>query len=261
MITKGHHFYMLNPRSFPIYISLMAFNLLFSFILITKIGIFIPFILRVSLTFCSAFVWWQNYEREFRILGLNSLRIERGLKFSIILFISSEIFFFFSFFWSYFHFLLSPTLEIGLNWPSTGLKIFDFQNVPLLNTIVLLGSGVSLTVSHYFIINSKKNLSDIFLFVTVILGIFFTILQALEYSRSFFSINDRTFGTAFFVLTGFHGIHVIIGTTYLFYVTLGRFFKPVIPVRRVKFEIASWYWHFVDVVWIFLYFFLYYINR
>lgn len=261
MIINLHHYFGLNINSWPVLSRLRAFNFLFSMLLFIKYSDYNNFILNIANLIFSTFLWWIIYGREFNLEGKNTSILEKGIKFSIILFISSEIFFFFSFFWSYFHFFLSPTIETGLSWPPFNLLIFKCINVPLINTLILIRSGVTVTIRHYFLIKGIKVNRTWYLKLTIILGIFFTTLQAMEYDRSFFSIRDSTFGTSFFVLTGFHGLHVIVGTLYLFLVLM-RFLNAVaIKKKCLRFELASWYWHFVDVVWIFLYFFIYYINN
>lgn len=261
MITKSHYIFVFPVRPWPLLASFNSFVLLFSMILFLKFGASLGFlIVMVNISFCS-FCWWLFYRSEFNFEGQNSFNLESGLKSSMLLFISSEVFFFFSFFWSYFHFFLSPTIEIGMEWPPLRVEIFDFLNVPLINTLVLMRSGVTVTIRHHFLIEGKKKLFILFLGVTILLGLIFTGLQAMEYVRSFFSIRDRTFGTSFFMLTGFHGIHVLIGTLFLF-VSLFQSIKIVCrKMEYLRFELASWYWHFVDVVWIFLYFIIYYLNN
>lgn len=261
MITKSHHYFLLNYSPWPLISSVNSFSLLFSFLLFVKFSSPTCFIFCLANISFSCFVWWFLYSGEINLEGLSSFRLEQGIKSSIILFISSEVFFFFSFFWSYFHFFLSPTIETGLLWPPYGIEIFDFSNVPLINTLILITSGVFITIRHHFLIKGENKWCNLNLLITVILGIIFTILQGIEYNRSFFRIRDSTFGTSFFILTGFHGIHVLIGTLFLI-VTLNRINKLVGRKKEcTRFELSSWYWHFVDVVWIFLYFFLYYLNN
>lgn len=260
MISKTHHFFLLDIRPWPIIISLNCFNAFFSLIIFFKKTLVINFSARIiTLALCSI-LWWMNYRKEFNISGLIRRDLERGLKFSMLLFISSEVFFFFSFFWAYFHFFLSPCLETRLIWPASQTKMFDYTNVPIVNTLILLTSGVTITVSHFYALEGQKTLALSWSLVTGVLGLAFTALQVQEYFSSFFSIRDGTFGTSFFMLTGFHGLHVIIGSTYII-INFLYFYKFSYCDRRVvRFELASWYWHFVDVVWIFLYFFLYYLN-
>lgn len=261
MIRKSHHFFVLPFSPWPLLSSLMAFNIFFSILNLLKFSNILPF--GVSLTFITirTFLWWISYRREFSLGGRETLTLERGVKFRILLFISSEVLFFFSFFWSYFHFFLAPSLELGLMWPPVGVEIFRFLNVPLINTLVLLTSGMTVTVRHYYIM--RVNLSKFirYLSLTVLLGVLFTFLQLAEYFRSFFRVRDSTFGTSFFILTGFHGVHVLIGTAYLGLVLYRSLNFSNLDQNCLRFEIASWYWHFVDVVWIFLYFSIYYLNR
>lgn len=211
--------------------------------------------------FIRSFIWWVSYSSEFNLIGNDSFNLEQGLKFSIILFISSEVFFFFSFFWSYFHFFLSPVPEIGILWPPYLIQSFDSFNVPIINTLLLLTSGITVTIRHHYLITGNLKASNKMLALTLFMGVSFTILQVIEYQTSFFAINDSTFGTTFFVLTGFHGIHVIIGRIFLITTLIRSSNIASSTMEYLRFEIASWYWHFVDVVWIFLYFLLYYINN
>lgn len=261
MVTKTHHFFLLANSPWPLVSRISAFNLLFSLLIFLKYSNpfrFLFCIIRISLVSSA---WWNNYTLEFRIKGFSSFLLEIGIKFAIILFISSEIFFFFSFFWSYFHFNLSPTMQTGLNWPPLLVEAFDCLNVPLINTLTLLRSGLTVTLSHFFLISGNSKNFKFYLFISILLGIFFSFLQIMEYKSSFFGINDGSFGTVFFILTGFHGIHVIIGTVYLLCTLIRSLKFNFSQESSLSFEIASWYWHFVDVVWIFLYFFLYYANN
>jgi len=142
-------------------------------------------------------------------------------------------------------------------WPPLGILSFDPLNVPLLNTIILISSGVSITWSHHEIINNNKKIALISLWITCFLGLIFSGLQIIEYLQASFSISDSIYGTTFFLATGFHGIHVIIGTSFLL-ITLNRLNNNSIRSNHlIGFEIAAWYWHFVDIVWLFLYLSIY----
>lgn len=197
---------------------------------------------------------------EYSFEGLRSLSLDWSLKNSMVLFITSEVFFFISFFWSYFHFTFSETMELGWMWSPISLIIFDYRRVPLLNTLILLSSGLTITISHYYYINENFRLSLFYLFFTLVFGVIFTFLQFVEYKRSFFSVYDSRFGRVYFILTGFHGIHVIIGRIFIF-VTIIRSSNMILSLDRMnRFDLCSWYWHFVDVVWIFLFYFLYYLT-
>lgn len=260
MIIKSHYYFLLGPNPWPFIIRISSFNLILALLLFLKFSRYYYLIINLISTIFISFFWWIRYGAEFNLEGKNSLNLEKGIKLSIILFISSEISFFFSFFWSYFHFFLSPTLDIGLSWPPLNLNIFDFLNVPLINTLVLLISGIIVTIRHYYLIKNNKKKSNLFLLTTILLGVFFSILQLIEYYNSFFCIRDRNFGTSFFVLTGFHGIHVLIGSIFLNLTLIRSIILSNSSKNYVGFELASWYWHFVDVVWIFLYFLLYFIT-
>jgi len=174
----------------------------------------------------------------------------------MILFIVSEVMFFVSFFWAYFHFALSPAIEIGCLWPPYGIQVFNYLHIPLYNTFVLLLSGVCVTWTHNEILlkNSKNKFNTYFsLILTLILAIHFTYWQLREYIMSSFNISDSVYGSIFFMATGFHGFHVVIGTFFLF-ICLIRLLKGHFSMKHhLGLEFAIWYWHFVDVVWLFLY--------
>lgn len=197
--------------------------------------------------------WWTDISSEGTFQGLHSKLVELGLRYGILLFIISEVLFFSSFFWAFFHSSLAPSPEIGAAWPPLGVLPFNPFEVPLLNTIVLLSSGASVTWAHHAVIAGDHAKAKSGLTLTVILGLYFTALQGLEYYEASFRIADGAYGSTFFVATGFHGLHVIIGTTFLL-VCLGRLQEGHIrAIHHFGFEAAAWYWHFVDVVWLFLY--------
>nr|YP_009731509.1 cytochrome c oxidase subunit III [Macrocheles muscaedomesticae]QHQ98527.1 cytochrome oxidase subunit 3 [Macrocheles muscaedomesticae] len=205
----------------------------------------------------TSYQWWRDIMRESTFQGQHTLKVMKGLKMGMMLFILSEVFFFISFFWTYFHGMLSPDTEIGLLWPPQGITPFNPFTIPLLNTIILLSSGVSITWTHHSIINMNYKNAVWSLLLTFMLGIYFTVLQLFEYYSSPFSISDGLFGSIFFLSTGFHGLHVIIGTTFLiinFFRLLNSHFSNL---HHFSFEASAWYWHFVDVVWLFLYTFIY----
>nr|AZL93301.1 cytochrome c oxidase subunit 3 [Hypsicera sp. ZJUH_2016019] len=205
----------------------------------------------------NIFQWWRDITRESTYQGFHTFEVYKLMRLGMILFIISEIFFFLSFFWTFFHVSLTPNIEIGGNWPPLSIVPFNPYNIPLLNTIILLTSGMSITWSHYCILNNMKSSSSKSLFLTIILGGYFTSIQMIEYQESLFSINDSVFGSIFFLITGFHGIHVIIGTIFIL-LTFFRLKKSHFSsCHHFGFEASSWYWHFVDVIWLFVYIFLY----
>nr|YP_009730144.1 cytochrome c oxidase subunit III [Ophiomastix mixta]QHT54187.1 cytochrome oxidase subunit 3 [Ophiomastix mixta] len=202
-------------------------------------------------------LWWRDVIQEATFLGMHTSFVVRGIKIGFILFVLSEIMFFFSFFWAFFHSALAPTPEIGCTWPPTGIQPINPWGVPLLNTAILLSSGASLTWSHHSLRHSDGNEAWNALLITILLGIWFTGLQAFEYKEASFTIADSVYGSTFYVATGFHGLHVIIGTTFLL-TCLGRLTRGHFSnSHHVGFECAIWYWHFVDVVWIFLFICIY----
>lgn len=204
-----------------------------------------------------AYTWWRDIHREATNQGNHSNLVINGLKTGIVLFISSEVFFFISFFWAFFHRSISPTVELGQMWPPLSINSFNPMRIPLLNTILLLSSGVSITWSHHEMLNKNFNKAKIALILTITLGAIFSLFQGFEYKEAPFSIADSSFGSTFFMATGFHGLHVIIGSIFLA-VSLTRFNKLINSQSHIiGFECAAWYWHFVDVVWLFLYSILY----
>nr|YP_010579342.1 cytochrome c oxidase subunit III [Charybdis annulata]UBD09507.1 cytochrome c oxidase subunit III [Charybdis annulata] len=205
----------------------------------------------------TMYQWWRDITREGTFQGLHTSVVVKGLRWGMILFIASEVLFFFSFFWAFFHSSLAPTIEIGMNWPPHGIQPFNPFQIPLLNTTILLSSGATVTWAHHAIMESNHSQAIQSLGLTIILGFYFTALQAFEYIEAPFTIADSVFGSTFFVATGFHGLHVIIGTSFLLICFFRLFFCHFSSNHHVGFEAAAWYWHFVDVVWLFLYVFIY----
>lgn len=201
--------------------------------------------------------WWRDVSRERTFIGQHTFLVELGLRWGIILFIVSEVFFFLRFFWAFFHSRLAVGIELGGTWPPQGILRFDPFGVPLLNTVILLSSGLRVTWAHHALIAGDHPQVKLSLRITVFLGFYFTLLQALEYAEASFAFSDSAYGSTFFLATGFHGLHVLVGTAFLgtclFRLRKGRFSHS----HHFGFEAAAWYWHFVDVVWLFLYLIIY----
>lgn len=208
----------------------------------------------VLLVMCQ---WWRDISSEASFQGIHTGVVELGLRWGIGLFIISEVFFFLSFFWAFFHSSLSATVELGRVWPPLGIITFSPWQVPLLNTLILLSSGVTVTWRHHALMQGQHNERVNSLALTVVLGVYFTCLQAFEYYEASFSIADRVYGSTFFIATGFHGLHVLVGTTFLLMCLLRLTKGHLSPLHHFGFEAAAWYWHFVDVVWLFLFISIY----
>ena len=168
-----------------------------------------------------------------------------------------EVFFFLSFFWSYFHIRLAPSVDIGRKWCPLGISPLNPLDMPLLNTVILIVSGISVTWAHHALIEGNHQETQKGLIATCLLGVLFTGLQLIEYNETSFSIADGAYGSVFFIATGFHGFHVIVGTLFLItiYIRIGK--GHLRPIHHFGFEARAWYWHFVDVVWLFLYLCIY----
>nr|BDQ43970.1 cytochrome c oxidase subunit 3 [Pheretima iizukai] len=214
-------------------------------------------LIAMLLIIMSMYQWWRDVVREGTYMGHHTSPVAIGLRWGMILFIASEVMFFFAFFWAFFHSSLSPAPEIGCSWPPTGISPLNPFSVPLLNTAVLLASGVTVTWAHHSLMDAKRTDVVQALTVTVMLGAYFTILQAGEYLAAPFTIADSVYGTTFFVATGFHGLHVLIGSSFLLICLLRTLLHHFSNGHHFGFEAAAWYWHFVDVVWICLYLCIY----
>ena len=262
MIEKFNTYHMVTNRPWPTLSSFQAQRFIVSIISIlrkkrTKTNVTINLIIIRYL----ALLWWKNTLTEANKEGLHLNATKKSIKIRIILFISSEILFFSRFFWAYFHAGTRPNVEIGQIWPPNNVESFNPINVPLLNTIILISSGFSITWAHHAILEKNFLKGKNILIITFILGLYFSVLQKIEYDQAQFCINDSTYGTIFFIATGFHGIHVIIGRTFLI---VNYFFLKNMLIRNshhIGLEIAAWYWHFVDIVWLGLYLSIYWWGK
>nr|AXS65213.1 cytochrome c oxidase subunit 3 [Chrysomeloidea sp. 4 KM-2017] len=215
------------------------------------------FFLGLTINTLVSMQWWRDVTRESTFQGHHTMKVAQGLRWGMILFITSEILFFMSFFWSFFHNSLVPSVELGLNWPPKSIQTFNPLEIPLLNTLILLTSGLTVTWTHHSLMENNYNKAIQGLSMTVTLGIYFTILQGFEYIEASFTISDSVYGSAFFMATGFHGLHVIIGSSFLMVCLIRLYLNHFSNIHHFGFEAAAWYWHFVDVVWLFLYISIY----
>lgn len=197
-----------------------------------------------------SYLWTQDLGRESNYVGKHALSSQTSFKLGMLLFIFSEVMFFFRFFWTFLHFRTNPMGEVGLTWPPRGINPLDPFRVPLLNTFILVRSGRTLTLSHHYLLNSKLTNRVIWLVFTLILAVAFTACQVFEYFEAFFTIRMANYGRIFFLSTGFHGSHVFAGTTLLL-ISLVKIIRGNFNMwHHTRFEAAAWYWHFVDVVWL-----------
>ncbi len=198
-------------------------------------------------------MWQRDIVREGSYEGQHTSMVQRGLRLGVMLFIASEVMFFFGFFWAFFYSSVGPNVEIGGVWPPKGVEVMDAWGVPMLNTVILLSSGASVTWSHHSIVVGDREGALKGLGLTVTLATIFTALQGYEYVTAGFDISDGVYGSCFYMATGFHGFHVILGTVMLM-VSMVRVYKgEMTRQHHFGFEASAFYWHFVDVVWLLLF--------
>lgn len=248
-----HPYHIVNISPWPLIVGFRTIGAVIGLIKLFNYFSLDLFILSMLTIIILAIIWWRDVVRESTYQGFHSRIVLNGLIIGILLFIVSEIFFFISFFWAFFHSRLSPTIELGSLWPPIGILPFNPFQVPFLNTVILLASGVSVTWAHQYILNNNWNKAKSSLCLTWVLGLYFLSLQGFEYFMVSFRISDRIYGSTFFISTGFHGFHVIVGTLFLFVVWFRLILNQITSSHHFGFEAAAWYWHFVDVVWLFLF--------
>lgn len=261
MTNYNHNYHLVNYRPWPITGAIGVIIILAGTTKLFNKNNIELFLLGILIIILIIYVWWRDISREGTFQGFHTNQVLLGLKIGILLFIISEFFFFLSFFWRFFHRRLSPTIELGLSWPPVGIEIFDAFKIPLLNTIILISSGISVTWRHHRLINKNYTHTFIRLIITIFLGLYFSILQLFEYIEAPFNISDSIYGSTFFIATGFHGIHVLIGTIFLIICLLRHKNFHFSNIHHFGFEAAAWYWHFVDIIWLFLYISIYWWGR
>ncbi|MFK8252553.1 cytochrome c oxidase subunit 3 [Ancylobacter terrae] len=263
--AKHHDYHLVEPSPWPVVVSGFAFVLAVGAVFwmhgqLTSL-VMIAGLLGVIYTMA---VWWRDIINEGQ-KGDHTQVVQLHLRYGMILFIASEVMFFVAWFWAFFDASLFAGEAInftrdeftGGHWPPKGIETFNPWHLPLLNTLILLTSGTTLTWAHHALVHGDRQSVKWGLWLTVALGVLFSMLQAYEYSHAEFGFSGNIYGATFFMATGFHGFHVIVGTIFLavclYRIYLGHF----TPERHFGFEAAAWYWHFVDVVWLFLFTFIY----
>lgn len=274
-----HDYHLVNPSPWPLLGSISVFVLAMGAVIFMK-GLFglpegTPWIMLLGFALVGWVMigWWREVIKEGGI-GDHTPIVSIGLKYGMVLFIVSEVMFFGAWFWSFFEFAIfhaarvgatfdvsNPVYAEGLSrfseWPPVGVTTFDAFHLPLMNTLILLLSGTTVTAAHHALQHNKMGQAKLMLILTIVLGATFTGLQVLEYSEAQFTFDGTIYGSAFFMATGFHGAHVVIGTIFLLVCLIRMYAGNMGAEKHLGFEFAAWYWHFVDVVWLFLFAFVY----
>ncbi len=269
-----HDYHLVNPSPWPLVASFFAFLMAVGFVVLIKglvgdaesplyffLGNGQPWLMGIGTAgvLYSMLGWWMDVVKESRH-GDHTPVVQIGLRYGMILFIASEVMFFVAWFWIFFEMAIfhdARLLEGWESWPPPNIETFDPFHLPLMNTMILLLSGTTVTWAHHALQIGNRRDTKIALALTILLGMTFSALQALEYSQAHFAFSGNLYGASFFMATGFHGAHVIIGTIFLAVCFIRLMMGQFTPEKHFGFEAAAWYWHFVDVVWLFLFTFLY----
>ena len=262
--TPKHPWHMVNPSPWPFVGSLGG--------LVTAAGAVMYFTSRaagephlwyiapgLALVIITMFGWWADVIKEGQ-QGDHSEPVSHGLRMGMILFIISEVMFFYAFFWAFFNSSV-PMISRAAHavWPPEGVTVFDPWHLPFINTLILLTSGATVTVAHHAMREGNHSKTAFWLFLTFMLGFIFLGTQAFEYAHAPFGFTDGIFSSTFFLATGFHGFHVFVGSVFLLVCWLRVLKGQMTADKHVGFEAAAWYWHFVDVVWLCLFLFVYWL--
>ncbi len=250
-------FHLVDPSPWPLLGALGGGLTLFGIIMVAHYGNYLWLGLGLATVVAVMALWWRDVLKESRTAGVHTPVVRIGLRYGMTLFITSEVMFFVGFFWAYFNFALYPAHVSGAEhavWPPAGITTFDPFHLPLLNTMILLLSGTAITWAHHALLEGNRKYLVMGLGFTILLGLSFTTFQALEYSEAPFKFaGGGVYPSVFFLATGFHGFHVIVGTIFLIVCWYRARANQFSPTRHFGFEAAAWYWHFVDVVWLFLF--------
>jgi len=253
-------FHLVDPSPWPILVSFSLLSLTLGAVMYMQGFNYGGQLLSLgfTLTVFGMILWFRDIITEGTYLGHHTIQVQKGLTIGVVLFIISEVFAFLSVFWAFFHSSLSPTIEIGGVWPPQGITPLDPFAIPLLNTILLLSSGAFVTYGHHALIQGDRKGAILGTLLTLIFAIIFTALQYYEYSESSFTMSDSVYGTVFYASTGLHGLHVIIGTLFILVGFIRIINYHLTDTHHQGHEAAILYWHFVDVVWLFLFIAVYY---
>ncbi len=217
-------------------------------------------LIGLAIVFYTMFAWWSDTVKESHE-GHHTRVVSLHLRYGMLLFIASEVMFFVAWFWAFFDASLFPgeaaqvsrVEHTGGIWPPQGIEVLDPWHLPLFNTVILLLSGTTVTWAHHALIEGDRKTLKGMLLVTVLLGVLFSFVQAYEYVEAPFTFSESIYGATFFMATGFHGFHVLVGTIFLIVCLFRAMAGHFTAEKHFGFEAAAWYWHFVDVVWLFLF--------
>ena len=258
--AKTHDYHILPPSPWPIIGALSGFIIAAGGIMFMKGAVYGPWVfgLGVAAVLFTMYGWWSQVISEAHA-GDHTPVVSLHLRYGMILFIASEVMFFVGWFWAYFDFSLFPSTvdAVGGTWPPKGIEVIDPFAFPLLNTMILLCSGTTVTWAHHALLHGDRRGLKTGLWLTIILGVLFSSIQAYEYAHAPFAFKGLNCGASFFMATGFHGFHVLIGTIFLAVCLVRTYRGDFTPKQHFGFEAAAWYWHFVDVVWLFLFITIY----
>ena len=254
-LKTTHSYHLVDPSPWPIVASFGAFMLTTGAVLYMHkfVGGWDLFCTGFLIVLYVMYTWWRDIIREATFEDCHTAVVQKGLRLGMILFIVSEVMFFFAFFWAFFHSSISPAYNIGGVWPPKAITTINTYTIPLTNTFILLTSGAAVTWSHHALLARAKKHTLVSLIFTLVLALLFTGLQGLEYINAPFNISDGVYGSCFYLTTGFHGFHVFVGTIAIFVSFVRIILNHFTNKHHFGFESAIWYWHFVDVVWLFLF--------
>jgi len=255
-----HPYHLVDPSPWPLIGAFSGGALVLGIVLGAHYSDWWMLYIGIAGVLMTMFFWWRDVIKEAHTPGLHTSVVRIGLRYGMTLFIASEVMFFVAFFWAYFHFALYPEHVSGAAvavWPPQGVLTFDPFGLPFLNTMILLLSGCTVTWAHHGLLHGDRKTLIQGLALTVLLGASFTTFQAIEYADAPFHFTGGVYPSTFFLATGFHGFHVLVGTTFLLVCLIRAMRGDFTPQRHFGFEAAAWYWHFVDVVWLFLFICIY----
>jgi cytochrome c oxidase subunit 3 len=242
---QAHPYHMVEPSPWPILVSFALLTMMVSAVLYFN-GIQHSEIL-LTFGFLSVLfgmiLWFRDIITEGTFLGDHTFAVQKGITMGVALFILSEVFFFFSIFWAYFHSSLAPTVELGSHWPPAGIEALNPFAIPLLNTVLLLSSGATVTYAHHALIQGNRSGTILGVAMTLVFAIVFTALQGVEYNEAGFTIADGVYGSTFYFATGFHGIHVIVGTAFIAVAFFRIINYHLTDHHHLGFESSILYWH------------------